>query len=100
MRCWRTWSTPPWRKPPTRGGPMTKTSDPFERHGIDHLSPSSLRLWRDAPAVWIGKYMLRAPDETGPGAWRGKAIEVAVDRLLFGLGAPLQEAAMRDQWNL
>lgn len=74
-------------------------TDPFERHGIDHLSPSSLRLWRDAPAVWIGKYLLKAPDEAGPGAWRGRAVEAGVDRLLFNLGIDLATKAMRDEWN-
>lgn len=74
-------------------------TDPFERHGIDHLSPSSLRLWRDAPAVWIGKYLLKAPDESGPGAWRGRAVEAAVDRLLFNLGADAADKAMQAEWN-
>jgi len=76
------------------------SSDPFERHGIDHLSPSSLRLWRDAPAVWIGKYLLRAPDEVGPGAWRGKAVEAGVDQLLYGQQAGAAADAMRRQWDL
>jgi hypothetical protein len=26
---------------------------PFERHGIGHLSPSSLALYRAAPALWV-----------------------------------------------
>jgi len=75
-------------------------TDPFERHGIEHLSPSSLRLFRDCPAVWCGRYLLKAPDEVGPGAWRGKAIEAGVDRLLFGFdpGAALQ--AVQNQWDL
>jgi hypothetical protein len=75
------------------------TSDPFERHGITHLSPSSLRLYKDAPAVWVGKYMLHAPDEVGPGAWRGKAVEAGVDRLLFGMDGPAAVAAMQAQWD-
>jgi hypothetical protein len=75
------------------------TSDPFERHGITHLSPSSLRLWRDAPSVWIGKYLLRATDEVGPGAWRGQAVEAGVDRLLFNLGIEAARAAMRQKWD-
>ena len=72
------------------------SSDPFERHGIDHLSPSSLRLWRDAPAVWIGKYLLRAPDEVGPGAWRGKAVEAGVDQLLYGQQAGAAATGLED----
>src|SRR5215831_275305 len=74
-------------------------NDPFERHGIDHLSPSSLRLWREAPAVWIGKYLLRAPDEAGPGAWRGQAVEAGVDQLLFGQDIGKAAHAMMVRWN-
>jgi hypothetical protein len=75
-------------------------TDPFERHGIEHLSPSSLRLFREAPAVWCGKYLLRAPDEVGPGAWRGKAIEAGVDRLLFGFDPGTALQAVQTQWDL
>jgi hypothetical protein len=75
------------------------TTNPFERHGIDHLSPSSLRLWRDCPSVWIGKYMLRAPDDSGPGAWRGHAVEVGVDRMLFGMAGGLPDIAMHEAFE-
>lgn len=74
-------------------------TDPFERHGIDHLSPSSLRLFRDNLAVWCGKYLLRAPDEMGPGAWRGQAVEAGVDRLLFGDGIDAAIDAMYGHWD-
>jgi len=75
-------------------------ADPFERHGIDHLSPSSLRMWREAPVVWIGKYLLRAEDQAGPGAWRGKAVEIGVDRMLFGFSHDDAVKAMYGQFAL
>jgi hypothetical protein len=50
--------------------------------------------------VWIGKYMLKAVDEAGPGAWRGRAVEAGVDRLLFGFGTETAYAAMCQQWDL
>ena len=70
-----------------------ETKDPFERFGIGHLSPSSLRLFRAEPACWIGRYMLKVPDEAGAGAWRGQAVEAGVDRLLFGFDTT--EAVLR-----
>ena len=73
--------------------------DPFERHGINHLSPSSLRLFREEPAIWIAKYMLRLPDESGPAAWRGRAVEAGIDRILFDLGMDAAKAAMTQEWN-
>jgi len=69
------------------------------RHGIQHLSNSSLRLFRDAPAVWIGRYMLKAPDEAGPGAWRGLAVETGLDHLLYGEESATAIAAMKREWD-
>ena len=74
-------------------------SDPFERHGIDHISPSSLRLYKEAPAAWIGKYLLKAPDEVGPGAWRGLAVEAGVDQFLYGQEGPVAVQVMQDKWD-
>jgi hypothetical protein len=36
------------------------SNDPFARHGIKHLSPSSLNMWRNSPGIWTLKYLLRA----------------------------------------
>ena len=75
------------------------SSDPFEKHQIDHLSPSSLRLFRECLPVWLGKYLLRAPDEVGPGAWRGQAVEAGVDRLLYGFDGGTALEAMQQKWD-
>jgi hypothetical protein len=75
------------------------TTDPFDRHFIKHLSPSSLRLWRENPAAWIAKYLLRASDEAGPSAWRGRAVEAGVDRLVFGDNIETATQSMRNQWD-
>jgi len=62
------------------------TTNPFERHGIAHLSPSSLRLYREEPAAWVVKYLFRVKDESGPGAWRGLAVEKGLDTYLYSGG--------------
>jgi hypothetical protein len=59
------------------------TNEPFARHGIDHISASSLRVFKDNLAVWIGRYLLKVPDEAGPRAWRGQAVEAGLDQALF-----------------
>jgi len=74
-------------------------TDPFARHGIKHLSNSSLRLFRDAPAVYIGKYLLGATDEVGPGAWRGLAVESGLDHLLYGEDSTIAIATMKREWD-
>jgi hypothetical protein len=56
----------------------------FERHGITHLSASSLGLYRDQPAAWVCRYLLRVKDDAGPGAWRGTAVEAGTNQYLFG----------------
>ena len=75
------------------------TKDPFERHGLTHLSPSSLRMWRDAPAAWVAKHLMKVADEGGPKAWRGLAVEAGVDRLLFGVTPDAALQAMFQQWD-
>lgn len=60
----------------------------FERHGIKHLSPSSLSLWTANPALWVGKYLLRWKDEGGPAMFRGTAVEAGLAAFLHGEGNP------------
>jgi len=57
--------------------------NPFERHGIGHLSPSSLALYRNSPALWCLKYLWHVQDDEMPFAWRGRAVEAAVDAIVM-----------------
>lgn len=58
--------------------------NPFERHGLTHLSASALNLYRDDPGAYVVRYLMGVRDEAGPGAWRGQAVEAALDQVLFG----------------
>lgn len=51
---------------------------PFEAHGIDHLSPSSLNLFVSAPAVWVLEKVLKRRQPVGCAAHRGSAVEDAI----------------------
>ena len=57
----------------------------FEKHGIDHLSASSINLWANAPDVWVMQYLhgQRTPF-TSPAPWRGICVEDAVVETLMG----------------
>lgn len=55
----------------------------FSRHGITHLSASSINLYRAEPALWVMRYLFGVSDDAGPGAWRGQAVEAAVDLALY-----------------
>jgi len=63
---------------------MSDYSNGFERHGVEHLSASSLNLWASAPDVWVMQYLhgLRTP--MGAAAWRGICTEDAVVQILMG----------------
>jgi hypothetical protein len=50
----------------------------FERHGIDHLSASSLNLWAAQPALWIMERLLGRRTPPGIAAARGRAVEHGV----------------------
>lgn len=75
------------------------TIDPFEKHGLTHISPSQLRMWRTNQPIWIAKNLLGIRDEVGPGAHRGTAVEAGVDRLLFGFDTTDAAKAMTAKWD-
>lgn len=47
------------------------------------LSPSALRLFRNAPVAWCARYLYELREDAGCKAWRGRAIEHALDQFLF-----------------
>ena len=57
----------------------------FEKHGITHLSASSINLWAAAPDVWTMQYLhgMRTPFNS-PAPWRGIVVEDAVVEILLG----------------
>lgn len=59
-------------------------TDGFSRHGIGHLSASSINLWTNAPDVWVAKYLHKHSQPFGPAAKRGQAVEAAVYLALMG----------------
>jgi hypothetical protein len=50
----------------------------FERHGIKHLSPSSLNLWAAEPALWVMERLLKRRSPTSANAVRGRAAEYGI----------------------
>lgn len=56
----------------------------FQRFQIEHLSPSSLNLWRSAPGIWALRYIAKMKDSGHPAMWRGTAVENGLAALLHG----------------
>ena len=61
----------------------------LERHGIDHLSASSLNLWRASPGLWSARYLAGLKDDANAAMWRGTAVEAGLRHVLYG--APIEE---------
>lgn len=67
----------------------------FERHGIDHLSASSVNLFVAQPALWCASYLLKKRPAVGPAAHRGTAIEHGVECGLFDPEMAVSECQKR-----
>ncbi len=63
----------------------------FQRHGIDHLSASSVNLFIAQPALWCASYLMKKRPPVGPAAHRGTAIECGVEAGLFDPELPIAE---------
>ena len=56
----------------------------FSKHGIKHLSASSINLWTNAPDVWVAQYLFGRRTPMGAAAMRGICTEDAVVAHLTG----------------
>jgi len=56
----------------------------FEKHGIKHLSASSINLWTNAPDVWVAQYLFGKRGPMSAAAMRGICTEDAVVAVLQG----------------
>jgi hypothetical protein len=56
----------------------------FEKHGLTHLSASSINLYANAPDVWVVSYLFGRKTPMGPAPWRGICVEDAVVQILMG----------------
>lgn len=75
------------------------SNDPFARHGISHLSPSSLNLWRNSPGIWALKYLLKISDGGSPAMWRGSAVEAGKTAILRGVDLAGAVKIARDHFD-
>ena len=59
----------------------------FDKHGIKHLSASSINLWTNAPDVWCAQYLFGMRGPMSAAAMRGICTEDAVVAVLQGKNA-------------
>lgn len=60
-----------------------KRMNPFQHHGIAHLSPSAVNMFTGSPSAWVAKALLGYKFSAGPAAWRGIATEDALTSYIF-----------------
>lgn len=65
----------------------------FAKHGIEHLSASSLNVWINAPSLWVLEKLLKFRGPMGAAAHRGTAVEAGVSLGLFDHTASLDDCA-------
>jgi len=75
-------------------------TNPFERHGIKHLSASSLQTYSTEPALWVIRYLYGIKDNAGPSAWRGTAVEAGLKLVLYGTWHEDAVAAALAQYDM
>jgi hypothetical protein len=63
----------------------------FERHGITHLSASSINLYAAQPALWVMQRLLKKSGPVGAAAHRGTAAETGIVHGLLNPAAPIEE---------
>jgi hypothetical protein len=66
------------------------SANAFSRHGIAHVSASSLNLWAAQPALWIMERLLGRRSPPGITAVRGKAVEAGVHTGLVDRSKPVE----------
>lgn len=66
-------------------------TNPFERHGLDHLSASSINLFVAEPAMWAMQKLMGRKTRVGAAAHRGTAVEAGVEMGLFDPTAPVED---------
>jgi len=63
----------------------------FERHGIAHLSPSSIATFATQPALWLMEKLLKKRGQVGCAAHRGSASETGIAHGLLFPEATVEE---------
>ena len=67
--------------------------NPFEAHGIEHLSPSSANLFAAAPAIFVLNKVLKRNTSVGAAAHRGTSVELGIAHGLYHPNASVAECA-------
>jgi hypothetical protein len=65
--------------------------NPFERHNIAHLSPSTINTFTAAPALFVLEKLLNRRQPVGCAAYRGNAVEAGIAHGLMNRTATIED---------
>lgn len=65
--------------------------NPFEQHGIEHLSPSTISTFTAAPALFVLEKLLKRRQPVGCAAHRGTAVEAGIAHGLMNREATVED---------
>lgn len=74
-------------------------NNPFEVHGIEHLSPSSINTWIQDPCYWILTYLFNKRNKTSISALRGIALEKYYSDFLNKEIKYMKDVDLKNQFN-
>ena len=81
-----------------RPAEIANPTNPFVKHGMKHLSPSTINLWITQPSLCLLK-IAGITDEAGPAAWRGNAVDRAGSIVAFNPTMP-EEVLMKGAYEV
>jgi hypothetical protein len=66
-------------------------NNPFEQHGIQHLSPSQINVFAEAPALWVIERLFNKRSVPNASMLRGIAVESGIVAGLLDLDKPIED---------
>lgn len=70
----------------------------FEKHGLDHSSPSQINMWAECPGAWAAKYLYGQTFHFGVAPQIGVLVEQVVAAVLLGSSLDEQIKAAEKQF--
>ena len=82
---------------PTYRSRVDPVSNSFARHGIDHLSASSINQYTGSPSLWVLERLLGQRGHAGAPAHRGTAAEAGIAAGLLDMSKSFEDC-QRSHW--
>lgn len=79
---------------------LREIMNPFEIHGLEHLSPSTCNLFVASPAMFVQEKLMKKRSPVGAAAHRGTSVEEGIAQALNGATADVAVKAAQDKFSV